>query len=153
MPRATRALVMMVATLTLVATACGDDDGAGGADGASLSVQEVWSRPSSGNNGAVYMTLIGGDTEMALVGASVAPDVASVAEIHETTMDDSGAMTMSMTPQVVVPAGSSVLFEPGGHHVMLMGLTEPLVAGDTFDVMLRFADGSEKTVQAEVRDE
>ena len=43
--------------------------------------------------------------------------------------------------------------EPGGINIMLMGLKQPLVLGDTVEVVLTFKSGEEVTVDAEVRDE
>jgi len=145
MPRTTRALVV-VALLALVAGACGEDD-------ASLSVADAWSRPATGPNGAIYLTLEGGDADTALTGVSVSQEVAAMAQIHQTVMRDDGSMAMTMVPEVEVPAGTSVMLVPGGVHVMLMELAEPLELGMTLEVVLTFDNGTEITTSAEVRDE
>ncbi len=81
-------------------------------------------------------------------------------EMSEDTMamgeDDggmSGTMTMQEVARVEVPAGETVAFEPGGYHVMLLDLAEPLVAGDTFEMELTFEKAGTVTVEVEVRDE
>jgi len=138
-----------MAALTLVAAACGDSDSGG------VTVNDPWARASASmqNAGAVYMTISAGDAADSLVGVAVSEDVAAMAEIHETAMNDEGAMMMSQVQSIPVPASGSVSLEPGGYHVMLMQLTEPLADGADFDVVLTFQEAGEGTVKAEVRDE
>ena len=69
-----------------------------------------------------------------------------------TTTGSGGMMTMSPVDEVPVPAGETVALEPGGYHVMLLDVVEPLVAGDTFEVTLTFENAGEMVVEAEVRD-
>ena len=52
---------------------------------------------------------------------------------------------------IEVPAGGQVELKPGGYHVMLIGLTRDLNAGDKFPVTLEFASGAKLQVEAEVR--
>ena len=141
-----RRTLVVIAVLALVAGACGDDD-------ASLDVAEAWSRPALGPNGAVYLTIEGGGADTALSGVSVSSDVAAMAQIHQTVMRDDGTMGMTRIDQVEIPAGSTVIMVPGGMHVMLMELAEPLELGDTLDMTLTFDNGTELITTAEVRDE
>jgi len=62
-------------------------------------------------------------------------------------------MGMQEVDEVALSAGTAVALEPGGFHIMLMGLKQPLVLGDTVEVVLTFKSGEEVTVDAEVRDE
>jgi copper(I)-binding protein len=62
-----------------------------------------------------------------------------------------GEMTMQEVQAIPVTAGEDTVLEPGGYHVMLLGLVEPLAEGDTFDITLKFANAGELTVTAEVR--
>ncbi|MCZ7630577.1 MAG: copper chaperone PCu(A)C [Microthrixaceae bacterium] len=84
--------------------ACGSDDeaaedtttttAADTASGSAVSIDDVWARPgTAGGNSAVYMEITGGDTDDALVGASVPTEVAESAEVHETVTDDGDDMT------------------------------------------------------------
>ena len=41
-----------------------------------------------------------------------------------------------------IPAGESVELAPGGFHFMVMGVTEPVMAGETATLTLELADGS-----------
>jgi len=85
----------------------------------------------------------------------VASPAASEASVHRTAMVD-GMMTMAPVDALAVPAGGSVALEPGGYHVMLVGLRTPLRPGAKVPLTFTFrgADRRERsvTVQAEVRD-
>lgn len=85
----------------------------------------------------------------------MAEDEMAEDEMTEDTMhsDMGGTMTMQEVARVEVPAGDTVAFEPGGYHVMLLDLAEPLVAGDTFEMDLTFEKAGTVTVEVEVRDE
>jgi copper(I)-binding protein len=87
---------------------------------------------------------------------------AASASMHETVMADDasaddmdmgdGSMTMQQVDSVEIPAGGLVAFKPGGLHVMLMGLTAPLTAGQTFDMTLQFETAGAKRVSVTVKD-
>ncbi len=50
-----------------------------------------------------------------------------------------------------LPAGEEVSLEPGGYHVMLLELKEPIAEGDTISVTLKFENAGEVEVEAEAR--
>lgn len=153
---------LLTAPLALVALAsCGSDDVATEAgvetaiDGvAGITVEDAWARNISmdAENGAVYMLLTSA-TDDAVVSASVDISVAMSAEVHRTDIDEDGSMSMQTVMSVALPAGQTTSFEPGGHHIMLVGLVEPLAAGDIITVTLALESGSIVTVDAEVRDD
>lgn len=159
--------VLSVAGLGLVA--CGDDDGG---SGGGVSVSGAWARtsPSMVDVGAAYMVLESGEGDT-LLSASVPDTVAGTVEIHETVMGDmgssdttmamggsdttmagSGAMSMQQVDSLALPAGEAVALEPGGYHLMLLDLVEPLETGDTVEITLTFENAGEQVVEAEVRD-
>lgn len=101
-----------------------------------------------GPNAAVYMTLTNaGDTDARLVAAS--SDVAESAELHESTEQD-GQMSMAPVDGVDIPTGGTATFEPGGLHLMLLGVDDGLVEGDTISLTLQFEGAAEQTVEATV---
>jgi copper(I)-binding protein len=61
--------------------------------------------------------------------------VAGIVELHEMTMDGS-TMKMRAVPGIDLPAGKIVELKPGGLHVMLMDLKQPLAAGDSVALTL-----------------
>ncbi len=79
---------------------------------------------------------------------------AGVVEIHEMKMEGT-TMQMRAIPALELPAGKAVELKPGGYHVMLMDLKQPLKAGDKVPVSLvvELAGGQRQTVAltAEVR--
>jgi periplasmic copper chaperone A len=121
------------------------------AEPAEIEVSGVWARASAGmtQSGAAYLTLDNrGPTDDRLLG--VATPSAKDAQLHEMSMDKDNVMHMRHVQGIALPAGKTVKLAPGGFHVMLMGLTAPLKAGDTFPLTLRFAKSGERTVEVTV---
>jgi len=117
----------------------------------SLQVNEVWSRPGlAGGNSAVYFVIDNG-TSSADTLQSASSDIAGAAELHMTEMQD-GNMQMMQQEQVPVPAGEKTTFEPGGLHVMLIGLDHDLQPGDTFTLTLDFASAGQIPLDVTVRE-
>jgi hypothetical protein len=86
-------------------------------------------------------------TDVTLVGAT--SPIAGVTEVHEMKMDG-GVMRMSAVPRLELPAGKVVDFKPGGYHVMLMDLKQPLKDGDRVPVTLTFQDKAGKRFDVDV---
>jgi len=68
-------------------------------------------------------------------------DAAAVAEVHEMTMDKD-VMRMRPIPALDLPAGQTVVLKPGGYHVMLMNLKEPLPVDSHVQLTLLFEDAA-----------
>jgi copper(I)-binding protein len=79
---------------------------------------------------------------------AAASPVAGVVEIHEMAMEGT-TMKMRAIPALDLPAGKAVELKPGGYHVMLMDLKQPLKEGDTVPVTLTIEgkDGKKETVE------
>jgi copper(I)-binding protein len=149
-----------IVVLALAVAACG-----GSSEG--VEIDGAWARtsPTMTTAGAAYMSLTASEDD-ALLSASVDPSVASTAEVHEVVMADStsddsmtddtmegmGEMMMQEVESIQLPAGETVTLEPGGYHIMLLDLAEPLEMGATFDITLNFENAGEQTVTVEVRD-
>lgn len=120
---------------------------------AAVDVKDPWVRATVAGQGGTgaFMTLQA-PAGARLVGVS--SPVAGVAEVHEMKMDG-GTMRMRPIAGLDLPPGQSVQLAPGGYHVMLMDLKEPLAAGRSIPLTLRFEDAAgartERTLQAEVR--
>lgn len=76
-------------------------------------------------------------------------DVARITEIHQHKMVD-GLMTMQKVDSIVVEAGQSVEFKPGGYHIMLINLNKPVTDDEVVNFVLLMADGDAIRVAAEV---
>lgn len=115
-----------------------------------VEASKVWSRatPPTAKTGAVYMTLTN-DTGKADKLVAVKSDVAEKVEIH-THMMENNIMRMRRIDGVEVEPGTPVVFQPGGLHIMLIGLKAPLVAGQTIPLVLVYETAGEVKVTAEV---
>ena len=147
--------LIILSALLIVLAACGPSAPAG----PGIVVRDAWAPPATatsgetgpgmGGTGAVFMTLANEGRESdRLLGAQT--DVAEAVEIHRTVMKGE-VMQMERVPSVEVPAGSRVKFEPGGYHLMLLGLRRDLQVGNRFQVTLTFERSGTVTVEVEVR--
>lgn len=89
-----------------------------------------------------------GDVDDRLVSATA--DFAAHVELHEMIQDGDIMRMRRREGGVTVPAGGKVMLRPGGLHLMLMGLTETMAAGEMRNVTLTFASGHSVTLSAMV---
>lgn len=141
-PRAGTTVLSLL--LTVVLSACGSTS-------AAPTVTGAWVRPPMGADlpAAGYATIVGGSAADALLSAST--PVATSVEVHETMAGASGMTGMQPVGRIDVPAGGTVKLEPGGYHLMLMGVKEELIVGGKVEITLTFEKAGRITVQAEVR--
>lgn len=143
-----RTAVLAVAALGLLATACGDDDGAT----STAVISDPWVRePAEGTTATAAYAVItnDGDEAITLVGASspLTDDV----EIHETSMAEDGTMSMQEKEGgFVIEAGGRLVMEPGGAHVMMLGVDPAEVTGE-IEITYDFDGADSVTVQAPVQ--
>ena len=73
-------------------------------------------------------------------------------EIHTTEFDSEGvARMMHLDDGIAIPAGETVTLEPGGLHVMFMGLRNtPFVEGETVSATLVFEQAGEVPVAFDI---
>jgi copper(I)-binding protein len=100
-----------------------------------------------GDEGGMGATTMG--TEMATTTA-MGTDTTGMTD----TTGGMGTEMMEMRPveAIELPAGETVSLEPGGYHIMLIDLAEPLTVGTTIDVTLTFETAAEQVVTVEIRD-
>ncbi|MBU3969188.1 MAG: copper chaperone PCu(A)C [Alphaproteobacteria bacterium] len=75
---------------------------------------------------------------------------ANLVQIHESRIEGGMMMMRELRDGLALPAGQAVALEPGGNHLMLLGVKEPLVAGDTVALTLTFASSAPVEVTATV---
>ena len=63
---------------------------------------------------------------------------------------DGNIMRMRPVPGIDVAPGKPVELKPGGLHIMLVGLTRPLQAGESFPLTLTFQNAAPVTVIVKV---
>ncbi len=105
--------------------------------------------PPGQPNSAVFMTLRNTSAQdLALVEAQ--SPAAEVVELH-THVQEEGMMRMRRLDRIELRAGETVKLEPGGLHLMLIGLQQRLEPGESVELTLIYDDGSEARIQAPVR--
>lgn len=116
-----------------------------------IEVHDAWARPvAQGNTAAAYFSLHNhtqNDDEL----ISATSTIANAVEIHESKMENN-VMTMNMLSSVPLKAGDELMFEPGGLHVMLIGVKQELKIGDEFDLVLKFKYHADITVKVKVEE-
>jgi len=114
-----------------------------------VQVNDAWVRQAvkgqSGTGG--FMTLTS-SVPLTLVGFR--SPVSASAELHEMSMQGN-VMRMRAIDALPLPAGQAVALQPGGHHLMLMGLKRPLLVGDHLLLTLKLRDAKGRLVQQRIR--
>lgn len=116
-----------------------------------IAIENPWARATAGRaaNGAGFMKLVNsGSTDDRLIKAETG--VAKKTELH-THMMEGDVMKMRPVPAIDLPAGQSVMLKPGGLHVMMMGLHDPLKQGESFPVTLTFEKAGTVTVDVPIQ--
>ena len=116
-----------------------------------LLIDHPWSRelPAVSKNGAAYFRVENKGAKSDRILSASSP-IAARSGLHTHEMEG-GIMKMRQVASVEVPASGGVSFEPGGLHVMLLGLDRPLIAGESYPLTLTFerAGEIEMTVMVE----
>jgi copper(I)-binding protein len=118
------------------------------ADG--IQVDHPWARATMGGsgNGAAYVTLTNtGSTPDKLIGVS--SDAAGKTQLHQ-SLSDNGVMKMLPVTALELKPGEKVELKPGGYHIMLLGLKQPLVAGQSVPLTLEFEKAGKQLVSVAV---
>ena len=105
--------------------------------------------PPERNTGAVYLSIHNHSDEEQTITFVDSPHAEAV-EVHRNFYDN-GMMRMRPVRHVAVPSGGTLHFEPGGYHLMVMGLDTDFVPGDLFPLTIEFADGEVYHLEVEVR--
>jgi len=138
-----RALILALIGLALAAPAVADN----------VKIENAWARATApGQKVAAGFLDLTADADMVVVGGS--SPVSKSLELHFMRMDN-GVMEMRQMKEIALPKGQTVKLEPGGLHIMFIGMKNQIKAGDKVPVTLivKGADGKEQklAVEAEVR--
>lgn len=136
--------IALLAATTLMLAGCAPTGG--------VEISDYWVKSSDmsmvGGMSAVYGTITNNSAEdVVLVGG--ATEVAGVVEVHEMAMIDGEMKMQEIDGGLVIPAGQSVVLEPGGNHLMLMMLKDDVLAGEMIEVVFDF-DGAEDLTLTDV---
>jgi copper(I)-binding protein len=145
-----RIFVMVLAGAMLLSACGGGMTSEEGGEG--VEAHDFWIRTGmQDGNSAAYMLLHNHtDQDVALIGAS--SDVATAVEIHLSSMSADGTMQMAQQESIAIPAGEELELKPGSYHVMFIGLTKDLVAGDEVTLTLHFDGYDDVTLTVPVKD-
>ncbi|MGV0603157.1 copper chaperone PCu(A)C [Mycolicibacterium sp. XJ1904] len=141
--------LLITATVVAACTSHGQHDE--GPMSSEVTLADQWASAAETGMAAVFGTLtnVGHHDARIVSGRS---DAAGRVEVHEVAAD-AGARTMRPKDGgLVIPAGGSHALVPGGDHLMLMDLKQPLLPGSEVTLTVEFEDGSTLPVTAQVRD-
>jgi len=114
----------------------------------SIEIVDPWAKapPKGAPVAGAYLSLVNKGTSPDRL-LAVATPVAREVQLHTMNMDG-GVMKMRELPDgIEVPPGETVELKPGGLHIMLMGLTRPLVENESFSGELTFEHAGKVTVE------
>ena len=94
---------------------------------------------------------MGSDTTMG--GMDMGTDTTMGMDMGTDDTMPSGEMTMQQVEFIELPAGTAVELKPGGYHVMIIGLVNPLEVGQTIQITLVFEKAGEITIDVPVLEE
>jgi copper(I)-binding protein len=145
--------MLSVLTVALPLSACASPATAPNTPSASsITFDDPWASSADMGMAAVFGTFTNGSDHDAVVVAGESPAAARV-ELHEIAPDAGGNKTMRpKAGGITVPAGGTKELAPGGDHLMLMELTQPLDPGADVALTITFDDGSTLPITAQIRD-
>jgi periplasmic copper chaperone A len=114
----------------------------------SLHITQPWARatPKGAANGAGYMTVTNNGTTAARLNC-VSSDAAAKCQIHEMSMDGGVMKMRPVAGGLEIKPGETVTLKPGGYHVMLVDIKQPLEPGKTIAATFKVDNGG--TVQVD----
>ena len=115
-------------------------------------VSDAWIRelPPGSSVTAAYMVIENvGNNDDKLTGIN--SSFSGHAGIHTTQIDNNGIARMEMLDELIIPAGKKVVLEPGGKHIMLTDITQPVKKGDSLRVELIFQGAGRKEIDVKVK--
>ena len=117
----------------------------------SLKISAPWARatPKGASVGGGYMKITNtGTTSDRLVGGST--DISRRFEVHEMKMDGGVMKMRPVANGIEIKPGQTVELNPGGYHVMFVGLKQQLKQGEHFKAVLEFAKAGKVDVNFSV---
>lgn len=115
-----------------------------------VTIADPWARATPGGAttaGAFFEMRADEGVNDRLIGAR--SPAAGTVEIHN-HITENGIVRMRRVDGIALPGGKSVTLAPGGYHIMLMDLKDPLNKGETFRMTLVFEKAGEIEVEASI---
>lgn len=147
MARAPLSIALLAIAAGLAACTSGEKAPSGAAGAVQVSEALCRPTPVGRQTTGCYLTLTAGADDRLLGAASA---VAGRVQIHESRIESNMMMMRELKGGLPLPAGQAVELKPGGNHIMLLAVAEPLRIGDTVPLTLTFAEAPPVEVVARV---
>ncbi len=138
---------LLLLSIIVLLSACAPD--AGVSKGVTLADAVMPAMPPGQTVATIYFRLEN-NTSQALVVNHLQAPISDHIEVHRNFYED-GMMKMREVSHLRIAAGSKLLFEPGGYHLMVFGIAEPLNSGDQFPLTIEFEGGVSTETVVEVK--
>ena len=132
-----------------VLTACSPGKPAATDAASAVQVADALCRPppTGRHTTGCYLTLTAAADDRLM---SISSPVAGRVQVHESRMESNMMMMHEVEGGLALPAGQPVELKPGGDHIMLLGVADPLKDGDTVPLTLTFATAAPVEIAARV---
>lgn len=128
----------------------GAESGADQADEGGVTLDGAWVKATDEDMTAIFGTLENSsDAAVTLESAEV--DLDADAEMHEVVQEAGSSVMKPVDGGLEIPAGGELNLDPGGYHIMLVDLGEPITPGQDLELTLHFSDGSETATTVPAR--
>jgi len=146
-----RSVTTVLALAAFIAAALGTAVRAEDVKAGDLVISQAWTRatPGGAKTGGGFLTIENkGSAADRLVSASA--DVAGKVEVHEMAVNDGVMKMRPIEGGLAIEPGKTVKLAPGGYHLMMMNLKNPLKQGEKLPVTLQFEKAGKVTVTLDV---
>jgi hypothetical protein len=149
---ATGASILLLGTLT----ACASDSENTAAESTAptatcpVTVTDPWVKAAESGMTAGFGVLANSGAQAVTITAASSP-ASPTMELHEVVESDGAMVMRPVEGGFEVPAGGSLAMEPGGYHLMLMDLTDPVLPGDDVAFTLTCGDGGTVSYTAQAK--
>lgn len=116
-----------------------------------LMIENPYARatPPNATNSAIFMTIKNQSNDLRTL-ISATTSVAKTVELH-TVIEVDGMMKMREVNAIELPKNEDTILKPGGLHIMLFGLTQPLKEEEFINVTLNFKNGDKEQFKAPIK--
>ena len=112
-----------------------------------LKVTDAWTKVATTGMSATFGVIKNPTDAPITIVAAYSPH-SPMDQLHEVVMKDGASVMQQKRNGFTIPAGGSLVLQPGGNHIMLMNLAKPVAAGDMVSVTLTTSTGAQVTFKA-----
>lgn len=150
LPRSWWGLPLAALTVLALATLLACDDEGDDEAGSAIEVSNARARFTTTDVGAVYFDIRSTGAGDRLLGASAA--IAADTQVHEIVSEGGSSMMQQVEGGIPIDPGGHVSLQPGGYHVMVLGVDEIPEPGTTFELVLEFERSGRMTITVHVQE-